>query len=201
MRRLLLASASPRRAELLAQIGVVFSRLPPPDIDESPLPGEQPQAYVERLAREKAHAGWLRLPDGERRDAVVLGADTCVVIDGRILGKPADADEAAAMLWQLSGREHTVMTAVCLWYDAACLSACPLTRVRFDTLSESLVQRYVDSGEPYDKAGGYGIQGLGAVLVAEIQGSYSGVVGLPLHETALLLQQAGVDIWQAREKV
>lgn len=201
MRRLYLASASPRRAELLAQIGVVFSRLPPPAIDESPLPGEQPQAYVERLAREKAHAGWLRLPEVERQDAVVLGADTCVVIDGRILGKPADADEATVMLRQLSAREHTVMTAVCLWYDAACLSACPHTRVRFDTLSESLVQRYVASGEPYDKAGGYGIQGYGAVLVAEIRGSYSGVVGLPLHETALLLQQAGVNIWQAQEKV
>lgn len=201
MRRLYLASASPRRAELLAQIGVPFSRLPPPDIDESPRAGEQPQEYVERLAREKARAGWLCLSGEDRREAVVLGADTCVVIDGRILGKPADATEAAAMLRQLSGREHTVMTAVCLWYDAACLSACPHTRVRFETLDESLIQRYVASAEPYDKAGGYGIQGFGAVLVAEIQGSYSGVVGLPLHETALLLQQAGVNIWQAWEKV
>lgn len=201
MRHLYLASASPRRAELLAQIGVAFARLPAPDIDESPLPGEPAQHYVERLAREKAYAGWLKLPDDERRDAVVLGADTCVVVDDRILGKPADADEAVAMLRQLSGREHTVMTAVCLWYDTTCLSACPHTRVRFATLGESLIQRYVASAEPYDKAGGYGIQGLGAVLVAEIQGSYSGVVGLPLHETALLLQQAGVNIWQAREKV
>ena len=201
MRRLYLASASPRRAELLAQIGVTFARLPAPDIDESPLPDEPPQHYVERLAREKAHAGWLHLADAERGDAVVLGADTCVVIDDRILGKPADAAEAAAMLHQLSGREHTVMTAVCLWYGAASLSACPHTRVRFDTLDDSLIQRYVASAEPYDKAGGYGIQGFGAVLVAEIRGSYSGVVGLPLHETALLLQQAGVNIWQAREKV
>lgn len=201
MRRLYLASASPRRAELLAQIGVPFSRLPPPDIDESPRSGELPRDYVERMAREKAHAGWLRLPDAERGDAAVLGADTCVVVDGRILGKPADADEAAAMLRSLSGREHTVMTAVCLWYDSDCLSACPQTRVRFHTLDEPLIQRYVASAEPYDKAGGYGIQGFGAVLVAEIQGSYSGVVGLPLHETALLLQQAGVNIWQAWEKV
>lgn len=201
MRRLYLASASPRRAELLLQIGVAFARLPPPDIDESPLVGEAAPQYVERLAREKARAGWLCLTDRARPGAVVLGADTCVVIDDRILGKPADAAEAADMLRRLSGREHTVMTAVCLWYDAGCLSACPHTRVRFDTLDESLIQRYVASAEPYDKAGGYGIQGFGAALVAEIRGSYSGVVGLPLHETALLLQQAGVDIWQEQETV
>lgn len=106
MRCLYLASASPRRAELLAQIGVTFTRLPAPDIDESPLPDEMPQHYVERLAREKAHAGWQRLHDAERGDAVVLGADTCVVVDGRILGKPADAVEAAAMLRQQIGRAH-----------------------------------------------------------------------------------------------
>lgn len=201
MRTLLLASASPRRAGLLRQIGVPFRQIAAPDVDERVFPGESADTYVQRLAHDKAMTGWQRLAVDEREQAAVLGADTTVVLDDQILGKPADATEAEQMLRRLSGREHRVLTAVSLCYgDGRCLNGGSITRVQFASLTDELIQRYIDSGEPFDKAGGYGIQGFGAVLVASITGSYSGVVGLPLREVALLLQQAGVLIWQPGEQ-
>ncbi len=191
---LYLASGSPRRRELLAQIGVAFAPLIT-SIDESVLPQETPERYVERLARGKARAGLATLQDTEQ--AVVLGADTAVVLDGRILGKPVDRDEALATLAALSGREHQVLTAVALASserEEVCLVA---SRVRFRTLRAGEAEAYWASGEPQDKAGSYGIQGLAAVFVAEMQGSYSAVVGLPLCETAELLERFGIPCWQA----
>ena len=190
-----LASASPRRAELLRAAAIPFQLLAAPGVDESVLAQEDPQDYVERLARSKAEAGWQQLSAAQRADAVVLGADTSVVLGGRILGKPRDAAEAASMLHDLSGREHRVLTAVCVVTSRSCLCACSDSSVRFAELDDALIRAYVDSGEPLDKAGSYAIQGRGAVLVTALAGSYSGVVGLPLRETAQLLQQAGVAVW------
>lgn len=191
--RLVLASGSPRRAELLQQIGVRFDTLVV-DVDESVREGETPQTYVERLALEKARAG-LAL----RAGAVVLGSDTTVVCDGAILGKPADQGDAVAMLQRLSGRSHRVMTAVALVDDSQALSRVVTTQVYFRTLTLAECERYWHTGEPRDKAGAYGIQGLGAVFVEGIEGSYSSVVGLPLAETALLLERMGIPIWQLKE--
>ena len=187
---MILASASPRRRELLTQIGVHFS-VTPADIDETPFRGEEPAAYVERMAREKAHA--IAITSG---DEAVLGADTTVVCQGEILVKPADAVEAIAMLTSLSGRSHQVMTAVALAQGGSIRSQVVTTQVSFRALSAQEIQDYVATGEPMDKAGAYGIQGLGAILVADIQGSYSNVVGLPLTETAAMLREAGVAVWQ-----
>lgn len=193
MAKLFLASASPRRRELLAQIAVpCVTQIA--SIDETPLPNEPAAAYVERLAREKARAGLAALDAAE--EAVVLGADTAVVLDGRILGKPADFAEARAMLQALSGRTHRVLTAVALaapGREAARVVAC---EVSFRALSEAEISAYWASGEPCDKAGGYGIQGLAAVFVRRIEGSYSAVVGLPLCETAELLGEFGIACWQ-----
>ncbi|WP_165667273.1 Maf family protein [Metapseudomonas otitidis] len=194
MATLHLASGSPRRRELLAQIGVPFQPLGAP-IDETPLPGESAPAYVERLAREKAAAGLAAL--GAASDGhCVLGADTAVVLDGRILGKPLDREDALAMLAALSGREHQVLTAVALIDSSRCLSRLVTSQVRFRDISPAERGAYWASGEPSDKAGGYAIQGLGAVFVADLQGSYSAVVGLPLLETAELLGQFGIPCWQ-----
>jgi len=187
---LVLASASPRRRELLTQIGVSFTVMAA-DVDERVLPGEAPDAYVQRLAVAKACALAAR-----GVSAPVLGADTTVVVDGRLLGKPASADDAFAMLCALSGREHEVLTAVALNAGGRVTAALSRTRVRFRARDDALIARYVASGEPMDKAGAYGIQGFGAVLVERIDGSYSGVVGLPLAETAALLLAAGVGIWR-----
>ena len=198
MRRLWLASASPRRAQLLASIGVDASPLPPPDIDERPLAGETALAYVTRLAAAKARVGWSSLPAGQHAEAAVLGADTAVVLGERILGKPANQAEARAMLADLSGREHRVLSAVTLITADGEASAVSDTLVRFATLSADDIARYVASGEPMDKAGSYAVQGFAAVFVEQLSGSYSGVVGLPLAETGRLLRQAGVGIWQAR---
>lgn len=198
MRQLWLASASPRRAQLLASIGVQASRLPPPDIDEQPLAGETPLAYVTRLAATKARVGWGGLPAGQHAQAAVLGADTAVVLGERILGKPSDQAEARAMLSDLSGREHRVLSAVTLITADGEYSDVSDTLVCFANLSPVDIDRYVASGEPMDKAGSYGVQGFAAVFVERISGSYSGVVGLPLAETGRLLRQAGVGIWQAR---
>jgi len=192
MATLHLASGSPRRRELLAQIGVPFLPLGAP-IDETPLPGESAPAYVERLAREKAAAGLARV-DGP---AVVLGADTAVVLDGRILGKPENREDALAMLADLSGREHQVLTAVALDDGQRVHSFCVTSKVRFRAISTDEAQRYWASGEPVDKAGGYAVQGLGAVFVTGLSGSYSAVVGLPLCETADLLGQFGIACWQS----
>lgn len=190
MTRLILASASPRRAELLTQIGLAFETCPA-DIDETPQPGEGPLAYVERLAREKAQAIAASSPD-----ALVLGSDTTVVLDGEILAKPESADHAAAMLARLSGATHQVMTGVALARGGECLARVSVTDVTFRSLASEEIQAYVASGEPMDKAGGYGIQGLGGIFVSELKGSYSAVVGLPLQETAELLAQAGCPVWQ-----
>lgn len=198
MRRLWLASASPRRAQLLASIGVHASLLPPPDIDEQPLAGETPLAYVTRLATAKARVGWAGLPAEQHAQAAVLGADTAVVLGEHILGKPSDQADARAMLAALSGREHRVLSAVTVITAEGEYADVSDTLVRFACLSAEDIDRYVASGEPMDKAGSYAVQGLAAVFVEQISGSYSGVVGLPLAETGRLLRQAGVEIWQAR---
>ena len=174
--RLILASGSPRRRDFLAELGLAFE-VRVTDIDETPHPGEQPAAFVARLAEEKAHG--VNLPD-----AWVLGADTAVVVDGEILGKPGDASEACAMLMRLSGRWHEVWTGFSLCHqstgEVCTKSVC--TRVRFIPLTPELCRAYVRTGEPLDKAGAYGIQGKGCFLVPEISGSYTNVVGLPMAE-------------------
>ena len=194
MASLHLASASPRRRELLAQIGVPFVTLIA-SIDETALPGEPAERYVERLAREKALAGLAALSDPA--DAVVLGADTAVVLDGRILGKPADRAECLATLAALSGREHQVLTAVALASAQRIESRVVASRVRFRPLRAGEAEAYWATGEPCDKAGSYGIQGVAAVFVSQLEGSYSAVVGLPLCETAQLLGEFGIPCWQA----
>lgn len=198
MAALYLASASPRRRELLAQIAVpCVTQIA--SIDETPLPGEPAVAYVERLAREKALAGLAAVRLIE--DAVVLGADTAVVLDGRILGKPADFAEARSMLQALSGRTHQVLTAVALASASRTLARVVSSEVTFTLLNDSQIEAYWASGEPCDKAGSYGIQGLGAVFVSHMQGSYSAVVGLPLCETAELLGEFGIACWQLPARV
>jgi len=190
--RIYLASQSPRRRELLEQIGVGYSVLSA-DIDESRLPGEAPASYVERLARGKAGAGWARVETEALARLPVLGADTAVVVDGDILGKPADADAGRAMLARLSGRSHQVLTGVCLWGESGPRVAVSTTEVWFRALSGAEIAAYWACGEPRDKAGAYGIQGVAAVFVERIAGSYSGVVGLPLFETGTLLACYGIN--------
>ncbi|MDX1298513.1 MAG: Maf family protein [Pseudomonas sp.] len=194
MATLYLASGSPRRRELLAQIAVPFLTQIAP-VDENTLPDELPVAYVERLARAKGQAGLAALAD--TRDAVVLGADTAVVLDGRILGKPVDRDEALATLGALSGRSHEVLTAVALVSAERVVSRVVTSQVTFRPLSRAEIEAYWASGEPQDKAGCYGIQGLAAVFVSQLQGSYSAVVGLPLCETAALLAEFAIPCWQS----
>ncbi|MBA1271920.1 Maf family protein [Stutzerimonas azotifigens] len=192
MATLYLASASPRRAELLGQIGVPYTPLIAP-IDESVLPDESPEAYVERLARAKAAAA-LAILDTPG-DSCVLGADTAVVLDGRILGKPVDRHHAREMLEALSGREHQVLTGVAVAGAGRCLSQVVVSQVSFRPLSSAEIEAYWATGEPCDKAGAYGIQGFAAVFVSHMQGSYSAVVGLPLCETAQLLEAFGIGHW------
>ncbi|MCQ2030237.1 Maf family protein [Stutzerimonas zhaodongensis] len=191
MPALFLASASPRRRELLTQIGVAFTQLSV-SIDETPLGAELPDVYVQRLAREKALAGLAQVED---ESACVLGADTTVVLDQRILGKPIDKADALAMLHALSAREHQVMTAVALVSKSGCTVQLVTSRVRFRTIEPHEAEAYWASGEPHDKAGSYAIQGWGAVFVAAVEGSYSAVVGLPLCETAQMLGVYGVEYW------
>ncbi|KPG80644.1 Maf family protein [Pseudomonas sp. RIT-PI-o] len=193
MKLLYLASGSPRRRELLTQVGVQFSAISA-DIDETPLPDESPSAYVERLARGKAEAG--RRSVVSDRPFCVLGADTAVVFDGKILGKPVDEADACAMLMMLSGNEHEVLTAIAVLEGERCESRVVRSRVHFRTISRDEAAAYWASGEPRDKAGGYGIQGLGAVFVAGLEGSYSAVVGLPLCETCQVLGHFGIPCWQ-----
>lgn len=194
VRSLWLASASPRRADLLHQIGVPFSRLAPPRIDETPRQGEAPGDYVLRMAREKAATGWEQLE--ERTEAAVLGADTAVVLGEEILGKPADRNHARNMLERLCGAEHRVLSAVSVITEAGRETRLAETLVRFRADARDEIDAYLDTGEPMDKAGAYAIQGFGAVLVEYIAGSYSAVVGLPLVETRQLLAGAGVAWWQ-----
>ncbi|MGL6011251.1 MAG: Maf family protein [Shewanella oncorhynchi] len=197
---LVLASTSPRRKELLAQIGFgrpefSFTQVAP-DIDETVQQGEAPRDYVRRLAAEKAQAGLALCADMSQ--PAVLGSDTIVVLENQILGKPLDVADAKQTLSELSGRTHTVMTAVALTYkagesDSTLKISVRLveTQVRFCALSTADIEAYVASKEPMDKAGSYGIQGLGGCFVAAIEGSYSGVVGLPLVETRELLAEIG----------
>jgi septum formation protein len=184
---LLLASASPRRSALLAQIGVAH-RVLATQIDETPLPGESAEALVLRLARGKALAAVA-----QAEGLPVLGADTEVVLDGRIFGKPRDAADGEGMLRALSGREHQVLSAVALaTADGAVQSLLSESRVRMRSINAAEARAYWQSGEPRDKAGGYAIQGLAAVFISALTGSFSGVMGLPLFETAQLLATAGI---------
>jgi len=191
-----LASISPRRRELLQQIGVPHI-VQPADLDESALPSETPASYVERLARAKAE--WV-YADRLRRSAPalpVLGADTTVTLDGLLLGKPADEAALMATLAQLAARTHEVLSAVALVTSLGTRSAVSRTHVTFRAICEDEARRYWVSGEARDKAGGYAIQGQGAVFVERIEGSYSGVMGLPLAETAALLVATGVGVWHS----
>lgn len=189
---LILASSSPRRRALLEQIGVAH-RAQAVDIDERRLPGETPEDYVQRLALAKARAGAAATAG---YGLPVLGADTAVVLDGEILQKPAGREEALAMLSRLSGRSHRVLTAVALAGARESLRLCAST-VRFRPISAAEALAYWETGEPLDKAGGYAIQGRGAVFVTRLEGSYSGVVGLPLYETAQMLAEHGLTPWPA----
>ncbi len=191
---LYLASQSPRRRELLAQIGVPHG-LVRVDVPEFPNAGEAALDYVQRLARSKAAAGFAVL--GAK--AAVLGADTLGLLDDQILEKPRDLDDAIAMLGAMSGRTHQVISAVAIHTPA--LQACrySITQVSFRAITEAEIRAYWETGEPRDKAGSYGIQGLGAVFVRELQGSYSGVVGLPLEITCELLAAANIGWWQTPE--
>ncbi len=198
MRLLYLASQSPRRCELLAQIGIahqVLSLHHPGvadfSVDETPHPGETPEAYVQRVCLEKARAGLAMRAARQLPDAPVLAADTSVILDGEILGKPDDDAHAAAMLRRLSGREHQVMTAIAVGYQDQLLLALSTSRVTFATLDDAAIAAYLASGEQRDKAGSYGIQGRAAAFITRLDGSYSGVMGLPLYETAALLRQIG----------
>ena len=195
-----LASQSPRRAELLGQIGVPFSKVRC-EIDETPQAGESPSGYVQRMAREKVRAGWQQLSEQKQPLKPLLAADTSVVCDQKILGKPENRQDAFNMLSLLSGRRHQVMTAVAVTDGRDECFRLVVTDVEFNSLSADMINRYIQTGEPEDKAGSYGIQGLGAVLVASINGSYSGVVGLPLAETAGLLGRFGISVWNTSESV
>ncbi|MFY2765287.1 Maf family protein [Arenimonas sp. MALMAid1274] len=186
---LYLASQSPRRRELLTQLGMQFGLLDV-DVPEQRLPGEPPEAYVSRVAREKAGAGLLAVVGTP--GAVVLGADTEVVLDDVVFGKPADAAEAARMLGLLSGRTHRVVSTVWLVDAGRELHATSLTDVRFETLTPARIDAYLATGECFGKAGAYAIQGRAAAFVSHLSGSHSGVMGLPLHETAELLRGFGL---------
>lgn len=186
--QLILASGSPRRRELLQQVGVAF-RVVVAAVDESVLPGEKPAAYVLRVARDKA----LTILAREGSALPVLGADTAVVLGERILGKPGSRDEAAAMLRSLSGRTHEVYSAVALAAAGQPTRDClNVTRVTFAELDPGWIEAYCDTGDPMDKAGAYGVQGRAAEKIARIEGSFSGVMGLPLYETCELLHHAEV---------
>jgi septum formation protein len=197
-RHVYLASRSSRRRELLKQIGVSFEILllreghgRPADFDETPLPDEAPVDYVQRIARGKVEAGWSRLTQRRLLRFPVLSADTTVAVEGEILGKPADREQAISFLKRLSGKVHEVHTAVAVKFDQQIEVAVSSTVVEFRPLTESEMRQYVASGEPLDKAGGYAIQGRGAVFIRSINGSYTGVVGLPLFETSQLLARLG----------
>jgi septum formation protein len=197
---LLLASGSPRRRELLAQIGVPHAVVVP-GIEELRLAGEGVEACVRRVALAKARAGHAvaQARSAEWRHLPVLGADTAVVLGDDMLGKPADRDEALAMLARLSGVTHRVLTAVALVHAGGEAVRLSESRVAFRELAQPECAAYWESGEPRDKAGAYAVQGLGAVFIRGLEGSYSGVMGLPLYETAELLAAAGVPRWQAVE--
>ena len=191
--QLVLASASPRRQVLLQQAGIVF-RKQVAEIDETPLDNEAAEDYVMRLALEKARAVRQHSATG---GLPVLGADTAVVVDGRLLGKPESLAHAREMLQLLSGREHQVMTAVALVRDREAVQL-SMSRVWFRPLSEDEIDTYWRTGEPQDKAGAYAIQGVGAIFIERLEGSYTGVMGLPLYETGQLLQEFGIQVLERR---
>jgi septum formation protein len=184
-----LASASPRRRELLTQIGVPHF-VTGAHIDESVHPGERPHEYVQRMARTKAETVWA-----QDSSLPVLGADTTVVVDGIVFGKPVDRADAERMLGLLSGRTHEVLTAVALASKAGVSMRMSVSSVRFRMLDADEIAAYWETGEPRDKAGAYAVQGLGAVFIESLSGSFSGVMGLPLFETFELLRAAGVPCW------
>ncbi len=197
-KKIYLASKSPRRRELLRQIGVEFELLMlrndgprGPDVTEVVAPGESPLEYVARVANEKAAFAWNMVLLRRMAQRPVLSADTSVVVDGDILGKPAGPAEAMAMLQRLSGRTHQVLTAVAVHYKDIAEQDVQVSEVRFATLSPAAIAAYCATAEPYDKSGGYGIQGLAALFVEHIEGSHSGIMGLPLFETAQLLRRVG----------
>ena len=191
---LILASSSPRRAELLRQIGVRFT-IHPADVDETQHLSETPEDYVQRLAREKAQTVAQQLLETK---LPVLGADTTVVLDNRIFSKPADKSEAIATLRALSGRSHRVLSAIAVVAEGRTELRLSETSVRFRNIKEQEYERYWSTGEPQGKAGAYAIQGLGAVFVEGITGSYSGVVGLPLLQTFELFERFNIACWNAR---
>ena len=186
--QIILASASPRRSELLKQIGISY-RIMAVDINETPLANESPLAYVERVAAEKSAACQVLLND----NLPVLSADTSVICDGEIMGKPLDLDHAISMLSRLSGRSHQVYIAVSLRGDAH-WQALSISEVKFKPLSTDEIIAYWQTGEPCDKAGAYAIQGLASTFIESITGSFSGVMGLPLYETAQLLAKQGIKV-------
>jgi len=188
-----LASRSPRRAELLQQIGLNFMVLPS-DIDETPLLDELSHDYVVRLAGEKAQACFAKLQIDKMDIYPVLAADTTVSVDGRILGKPQDDDEAFQMLSSLSGRSHEVHTGIAVATLDGVKTLLSTTRVEMPKLTDEKILAYVATGEPRDKAGAYGIQGLASTMIKRIEGSYSGVMGLPIYETTMLLEQVGIVV-------
>ncbi|WP_337172514.1 Maf family protein [Gemmatimonas aurantiaca] len=183
--RVILASQSPRRRELLTLIGIPHE-VRPADVDETVWEGEQPVPHCERLARSKAHT-----LAGANADALVIGSDTIVVVDGDILGKPRDRDDAIGMLQRLAGREHTVFTAVAVAHGGRTVSGVEAVQVRFRALDRARIEAYVDTGEPMDKAGAYGIQGYGATIVERIDGDYFAVMGLPLGRMVTLIRSLG----------
>ena len=193
--RLYLASASPRRRELLAQIGLAHTVLKvpaPPGEDEPQHPGEAAADYVRRTARDKAERGRLWMAQQQLAALPLLAADTTVILQGAVLGKPAGRDDAIQMLSRLSGTTHQVHTAVAVWHQGQLHEAVSISEVRMRHLEADAIARYCDSGEPYGKAGAYGIQGLAGSFIAHLSGSYTGVMGLPLFETAELLRRVGI---------
>ena len=199
--RIYLASRSPRRRELLTQIGIRFDLLlfrsgarDDAEVSEDWLPGETPEAYVQRVARIKAAFGADLLASRKVVPRPVLAADTTLDLDGEIIGKPKDEVDAAAILTRLSGRSHRVLTAIAMARDQRIEHRLSISEVRFRPLGAEEIRRYVQSGEPMDKAGAYGIQGRAAMFIEEIKGSHSGIVGLPLCETALLLREFGYPL-------
>lgn len=199
--KIYLASKSPRRRELLRQIGVDFELLMlrddptrGPDVSEVVLPGETPENYVARVTLEKANAAKQAMLLRRLPMRMILTADTTVAIDGRILGKPADKAEAKQMMHALSGRTHQVLTSVVLIHDEESWQITQQSDVTFAVMTEHQIDAYCTLKEPYDKAGGYAIQGMAAIYIQEISGSYSGIMGLPIYETAQLLRQAGLPL-------
>jgi septum formation protein len=195
-----LASKSPRRRELLRQIGIQYELLmmreqsPRIDVDEAPLRDESAHAYVQRIVLLKAAMAMKVMRERRLPTRPILTADTTVTIDGEVLGKPVDRDDAVRMLKRLGGQSHQVLTAIAVTVNREVKHVLSTSFVSFATLSDDEIKRYVDSGEPMDKAGGYAVQGLAARFITKLSGSYSGVMGLPLYETTALLRQCGLHI-------